>query len=130
MDLVTDEQLDVLDILPLFPTPGKDVPLVWSGHHHVPFGDQLEVGRRLAGKKHHLLAQRPELGLPVGVNDFSKVLQWGHINAPGKMGKRFVYVKLLRSNFFFKMTMFSGDTLQVYIFPRAHVVANKNTHNF
>ena len=60
--------------------PGQDVPLVWGGDDDVALGDQLEVGGRLSRQQDDLLAQRTELGGPVGVDNLCQVLERRHVN--------------------------------------------------
>lgn len=67
--LVHDEEADVLDVLPLLPAAGQDVPFVRGADDDVALAEQLQVGARLSCQQHHLLAQDVlELLVPVNVH--------------------------------------------------------------
>lgn len=57
MNLVYNEETDVLDVLPLFPAAGQDVPLVWGADDDVAFTQKLEVSACLTGEQDNLLIQ-------------------------------------------------------------------------
>lgn len=67
--LVHDKEADVLDVLPLLPAAGQDVPFVRRADDDVAFAKEFQVGARLSGEQHHLLAQDVlEFLVPVDVH--------------------------------------------------------------
>lgn len=67
--LVHDKEADVLDVLPLLPAAGQNVPFVRRADDDVALAEQLQVGARLSCQQHHLLAQDVlELLVPVNVH--------------------------------------------------------------
>lgn len=57
MCFIHDEEANVLDILPLFPAPGQDIPFIRSTDNDVSFSQKLQVCACFSSKKHHLLIQ-------------------------------------------------------------------------
>lgn len=67
--LVHNEEADVLDVLPLLPAAGQDVPFVRRADDNVALAEQLQVSACLPCQQHHLLAQDVlELLVPVNVH--------------------------------------------------------------
>lgn len=57
MELVDNEEVDALDVLPLLPPPGEDVPLIRGADDDVPLGQQFQVGGCFSRQQHNLLTQ-------------------------------------------------------------------------
>lgn len=55
--LVNHKKADVLDILPLLPTPREDVPFIGGTDNDVAFSQELQICASLSSQQHNLFVQ-------------------------------------------------------------------------
>lgn len=65
MNLIHNEETDILDVLPLFPSAGQNVPLIWGANDDVTFSQQLKVSAGLSSEYDYLLIQTLKLLMPI-----------------------------------------------------------------
>eukprot|EP00053_Salpingoeca_punica_P020083 m.207382 g.207382 ORF g.207382 m.207382 type:complete len:978 (-) comp17788_c0_seq1:3740-6673(-) len=84
VQLVGDEDGHLAHVLAREPAAREHVPLLRRGDDDVAGGQQLEVGRRVAGEQHHLLAELLAKSFPpLAVTQVAQVLQRGNVDAAG-----------------------------------------------
>lgn len=67
--LINHEEADILDVLPLLPAAGQDVPFVRGADDDVALAEELQICTRLSCQQHHLLVQNVlELLVPVNIH--------------------------------------------------------------
>ena len=80
LEFVNNEELDILNIPPLFPPPGQHIPLLRGGDDDVPLGQQLQISSSLPGQDDNLEPQPGEPVVPVSVGVVSERVHGRHVD--------------------------------------------------